>query len=431
MFSSYHMLHAQSKAKEKKNVVIIGAGIAGLSAAKTLKVNGYNPIILEAQNKVGGRIKTNRSLGFPLDEGTNWIHGPEGNPVTILAEEAGVDTFETDDQNINVYDIDSSTYSKELLQENERIYNEILEEIKGHKDKSSGEAFYEEYPEFKDNRLWTYMLSAFLEFDMGGDIYQLSSRYFYDDEDFDGRDLIITNGYDTLTNYLAKDLDIHLETIVQSVDYSEDKVLITTSKETYTADLVLVTVPLGVLKENKIQFTPVLPPYIQKAIDLLDMGHANKFLLVWEDAFWEKELHYIGYTPEEKGKFNFFLNLQQITKTNALVTFSFGHYALETEKMSDEEVQEAIMQHLRVMYGDNIPQPTHFLSTKWSENPFSHGAYSFVPKAIKSKLYNKFEKSVKKCQFFAGEHTNRDYRGTVHGAYLSGIRAAKDMMRLP
>jgi monoamine oxidase len=124
-------------------------------------------------------------------------------------------------------------------------------------------------------------------------------------------------------------------------------------------------VPLGVLKEEVISFTPALPSRLQSPIDKLEMGAINKFLCVWDTPFWDTDLQYIGYTPETKGKFNYFINVGKFTTANALMAFAFGDYSKSTEDMSDTEVIDEIMGHLKSIYGDNIPNPTSFLRTKW------------------------------------------------------------------
>ncbi|MEO0896860.1 MAG: NAD(P)/FAD-dependent oxidoreductase [Bacteroidota bacterium] len=415
--------------KAKGEIIIVGAGIAGLGAAKFLQEKGYNPILLEAQERVGGRLKTNRSLGIAVDEGASWIHGPIKNPITELAKEAGATTFLTDDESFVAYDMDGSRYSEDIIGQAEERYQEILEELDGQKDMSFGEVFYRDYPQYQHNRLWTYMLSAYLEFDTGGDIKMLSSTDFYDDKEFKGEDVIVSNGYDTLVNYLKEGLDIRLQTKVVGIDYSGEKISIQTHQGVFTADHVLLTVPLGVLKKEVITFTPPLPPITQQAIDGLGMGVVNKFLLTWDQAFWEEEIQYIGYTPEEKGKFNLFLNMKTFTKANALMTFAYGDYAVLTEEMTDADIVEQIMTHLKKMYGNDIPQPTHMLRTKWHENPYTFGSYSFARPGLGSKGYKLLKEDVDNKIFFAGEHTIKKYRGTVHGAYLSGIRAAKKIKR--
>jgi monoamine oxidase len=126
--------------------------------------------------------------------------------------------------------------------------------------------------------------------------------------------------------------------------------------------------------------------------------------------------------------FNYFLNLKKIRDVNALVSFSFGEYSKTTETMSDEEIISEIMKHLKTMYGNHIPNPSKILRTNWNSNPYAFGAYSFTPKNASSASFKVFEQAIANKLFFAGEHTSQDYRGTVHGAYLSGIREAKKML---
>ena len=408
-----------------KKILIIGAGMAGLGAARYFKERGVAVTVIEAQDKIGGRLKTDRSLGLAFDEGASWIHGPRRNPITDIAEAAGANTFETDDDNVKVYDVDGAAYSDDTLTEAEEEFEEALYALQGDVNTSLEEVFYRQYPQYVDNRLWTYMLSAYLEFDTGGDIGELSSLDFYDDEAFRGADLIITDGFDQLTTYLVTDIDIRLNTKVSSIDYSGELVQVNTSSESYEADFVLLTVPLGVLKADVISFTPALSSPIAQAIEKLKMGSVNKYLCVWDAPFWNTDLQYIGYSAETKGKFNYFLNVKKFSEMYALMTFTFGDYSELAESMSDAEITDEIMVHLRSIYGQDIPAPTHMLRTKWVTNEYSFGAYSFASNGTRTTDFESFERPIDDKLFFAGEHTSRDYRGTVHGAYLSGIREAE------
>jgi len=130
-----------------------------------------------------------------------------------------------------------------------------------------------------------------------------------------------------------------------------------------------------------------------------------------------------------KGKYNYFLNLKKITNKNALMTFTFGDYSVISEQMTDEQVIKEIMTHLKSIYGDNIPNPTSILRTKWNSNPYTFGSYSFATNNTRSCDFETFEKPIDNKVYFADEHTSVEYRGTVHGAYLSGIREAKKIIR--
>jgi len=415
-----------------KKAVVIGAGIAGLTAARSLQQQGFVTKVIEAQAQIGGRVKTNRSLGIPFDEGASWIHGSERNPIMQLAKEAKADTFFTNDEDIVLFDLTGKTYADQTLLETEALFEEALEQVKksGKLDESFAVVFNRLFPDRLKDRLWQYLLSAYLEFDAGGDIKYLSSLYFDEDEKFDGIDLIITNGYDRVTQWLGEGLDIILNNRVLSINYSSETIIVTTNKEKFEANYVVLTVPLGVLKKEQISFIPALPSYKIEAIKSGNMGNVNKFLLVWDDPFWDTNVQYIGYTPEVKGKFNYFLNMNKFTSYNALVTFAFGDYATTTESMTDQEIINQITSHLQSIYSKKIPNPTHMLRTKWGQNSNSFGAYSIPANNTTPQNFDLLAKSVDNKLFFAGEHTNKTYRGTVHGAYLSGMRVAEEITAL-
>jgi len=161
-----------------------------------------------------------------------------------------------------------------------------------------------------------------------------------------------------------------------------------------------------------------------------NIWNVNKFLLGWKKPFWDTDLQYIGYTPETKGKFNYFLNIKKFTPSNGLMTFAFGDYATVTESMTDNQIIREIMLNLKSIYGNDIPNPSNFLRTKWGQNINSYGAYSYPTNGSTSADFDTLANEVNNKVFFAGEHTEREYRGTVHGAYLSGIREADKIIDL-
>ena len=415
-----------------KVVVIIGGGISGLTAAKKLKEKGFTVIVVEAQEKVGGRMRTDRSLGVAFDEGASWIHGPNDNPITNLASQSGANTFLTSDESVKVFNTNGTVYSDTLLTSVENQFESALNAVRntGNQTQSFQTVFNSLYPTNINNNLWKYMLSAYLEFNTGGDISKLSSKFFDDDEEFSGADVIITNGFDKVTNFLATNLDIRLNTRVSSINYTNTKIIVTTNSNTIEADYVIVSVPLGVLKSNAITFTPALPINKINAINNTNMGNVNKFLLLWDTPFWDTNLQYIGYTPDTKGKYNYFLNIKKFTPSNGLMTFAFGDYATTTENMTDIQIINEIMIHLKSIYGNNIPNPTNFLRTKWGQNINSFGAYTYATNGSTSINFDTLAQELNNKLFFAGEHTERDYRGTVHGAYLSGLREAEKIINL-
>ena len=416
-----------------KTVLVIGAGIAGLTAAKKLKDKGFTVIVIEAQEKIGGRLRTDRSLGIAFDEGASWIHGPNGNPITKLASQAGINTYLTDDDNLAVFDNNGTAYSDTFLDSQYTEFENALNAVRvaGTKRQSFQTIFNSLYPTQANNRLWKYMLSAYLEFDTGGDISKLSSKHFYDDEAFRGKDVIVINGYDKVANLLGQGLDIRLNSRVSEINYKETKSLVKVNENSIEADYVIVSVPLGVLKNNSIAFKPSLPAIKLSAIQNIQMGNVNKFLFIWDTPFWDTNIQYIGYTPETKGKFNYLMNmLKFLPTTNGLMTFAFGDYATVTETMTDAEINSEVMAQLKSIYGNSIANPTTMLRTKWGQNINTFGAYSFATNGTTSADFDIMATEINNKLFFAGEHTERDYRGTVHGAYLSGIREADKIIAL-
>lgn len=414
-----------------KTIIVVGAGISGLAAAKKLKENGFDVIVLEAQDKVGGRLRTNRNLGVAFDEGASWIHGTTGNPITDLAEEAGMTTFLTVDDDIISYDIAGVLRDDTIFDNAETEFYDILDTLKnsGSKTESFETVFTNLYPNYANDRLWKFFLSTYLTFDCG-DLNNLSSLYYGEGEEFGGEERISTSGYDVIPNYLAKDLNVQLNQRVSNIDYTNDKIKITHNGTVSEADYVLVSVPLGVLKQNKISFSPALPSAKQTAIQKIGMNCVNKFLLTWDTAFWE-DVQYISYTPDTRDKFNFFVNVKKFhPSVNALMTFAYADYGRQTETMTDTEVIAAIMAHLKDIYGNNIPNPTNMLRTKWASNENSFGAYSYTAKETEMHHFDDLAAEVSNKLFFAGEHTNIDYFSNAHGAYLSGIREADKIIKL-
>lgn len=433
------LLARTERAAASPKVVIVGAGIAGIACALRLAQAGIQATILEAQNRAGGRIVTDRSTGIPMDLGAGWIHGPDGNnPITPLARKANARLFVTDDDSLEVFNTQGQAIADALIESSEQAYNELLAEVERRAqalpaDLSIRDIIAQTDAEKLDDPLWVWMMTSYTEFDFGGPIERLSAKYFTNDEVFPGNDVIFPDGYDVLIQSLVDPIAdrIRYNKAVSQAEYApaEGVRLTTRDGEKIEADYAVITVPLGVLKKQVINFAPALDAERLALWNRIETGAVNKVFLVWDEAFWDPKTQYIGYTDPVKGKFTYFLNYRTFSDANVLVTFGFGNYGFELEKLSDAQIQSQVMQTLRTIYGNDIPEPKRMVVTRWSQNPYSYGAYSYPTVGMNEDDFDQMGEPVANRLLFAGEHTITQYRGTVHGAYLTGIREAERILR--
>lgn len=282
------------------HVIVIGAGIAGLAAARMLQQQGVQVTVVEGRNRPGGRIWTDHSLGLPLDLGAAWIHGPQGNPITLLAQQYGAKTLHSDYENVAMYDSDGNRLTDrelavmqgwidEIGGEVSRIADELDQDIsvaEGIRRALAGETLS---PHERRVLNW-WQASAEAENAVNLDL--LSLMYVNDDDNFPGVDQVFPGGYHRIIEGLAQGLDIRLQQPVNLVAYDHQSVQVHTRDALFKGDAAVVTLPLGVLKSGQVRFLPELPPPKQEAIKQLDMGILNKVALRFPSAFWPPEPHF-------------------------------------------------------------------------------------------------------------------------------------------
>lgn len=430
--SSAGIVFAQKSSSAK--VIVIGAGIAGLAAAQFLKSRGIEALVLEGRNRIGGRIWTDRSLGVPMDMGASWIHGPEGNnPITLLARQAKATTFVTNDDSLLYWNHQGNPVSDAQFAQDERAYYQLLKQIEQLAERLPTDITVEQAirrinPQHLHNLAMQYRLTTYMEFDAGGPIEQLSARYWNADEQFPGQDVLFPNGYDAVTNLLTQGLTIKTNHVVRSITYGHRHVTVKTNQGDFTADRVIITLPLGVLKSGNVQFNPGLPSQMVRSMQKIAVGMVNKVALVFPRIFWDEKTQYFGYESAVKGKYPYFLNGRTFSPAPALMTFGLGNYGLTLEKQSEQQIVSDVMAHLRIMFSANIPNPTKVLVSRWSADPFALGAYSYASVGVTNADFRQLGQPVAGTLFFAGEHTHAQYRATVHGAYLSGQRSAQQLL---
>jgi monoamine oxidase len=410
-------------------VIVIGAGLAGLAAAKQVQEQGADAIIFEAGSYIGGRVRTDRSLGAPFELGAGWIHGPSRqNPTQQLANLVNARTYVTDDDNFDVFDPQGNALSDAQYERLDALY-EYLEEILFYPVRAGQQSVEEVLaridPDIVNDPLGRWMLSAYFEFSIGAGIGDISAANGFLSSSFDGADVILTEGYDSIIAPLAAGLDIRLNTPVSEIWYDDDGVEV----DGEPADYVVCTVPLGVLKSGKITFEPPLPRELRDAIDEIGFGSVTKIAIKFPEPFWDTGTQYFGMMTEPKGRWNYWLNYRTFSDENILLGLSVGDYAPFADRMSKAAMTEDALDVLRSVWGDKVGVPTAVLTTHWSQDPHFLGAYSYPQAGGLIAQFRAFEKPVSNRVLFAGEHTEFDHLGTTHGALLSGRRAADAILK--
>jgi monoamine oxidase len=304
--------------QSKIDVLIIGAGLSGLSAAQRLIECGKEVVVIEGRSRIGGRIWTDSSLGTPIDLGAGWIHGWRDNPLWDLAMGLGLTATATNYDSTTMFDDDGNKiHAFQRLFQMRRpdkafaALPALASELES--DISIAEAVERISVEMEltpTERSFLNRRLSELESLNGEDLdnQSLFARIKTFQSTARGADMVLKQGFAPIIDYLASGVEIIREEPVVTIKYGKGSVEVETDSNKYKADSAIVTVPLGVLKQGDIEFKPALPDYKREAISILNMGLFDKVLLKFPKVFWNPKRDMIEFARPERHTVSNILN---------------------------------------------------------------------------------------------------------------------------
>ncbi|KAL2326686.1 hypothetical protein Fmac_025744 [Flemingia macrophylla] len=437
----------------KPAVIVIGAGLAGLAAARQLMRFGFRVTVLEGRKRAGGRVYTKKMEGgnrlcAAADLGGSVLTGTLGNPLGIVARQLGELLHKVRDK-CPLYCADGRPVDPDTDVNVESAFNRLLDKASRLRqlmgevsvDVSLGAALETFRQVFKDAvsdeemNLFNWHL-ANLEYANAGLLSHLSLAFWDQDDPYDmgGDHCFLPGGNGKLVQALADNVPILYEKTVHTIRYSGDGVQVIAGSQVFEGDMALCTVPLGVLKKGSIKFIPELPQRKLDGIRRLGFGLLNKVAMLFPHVFWEMDLDTFGHLSDDssrRGEFFLFYSYATVAGGPLLIALVAGEAAHKFESMPPTDAVTRVLQILKGIYepkGIVVPEPIQTVCTRWGSDPFCFGSYSNVAVGASGDDYDILAESVGDGRlFFAGEATTRRYPATMHGAFLSGLREAANM----
>ena len=298
---------------------------------------------------------------------------------------------------------------------------------------------------------WHY---ANLEYANAANVGKLSLGGWDQDagNEFEGVHAQVIGGYQQVPRGILHSptkLDLRTRKIVRQIEYNPDNRFVNESTkiscedgDSFDADYIVLTTPLGVLKDEKVKFDPPLPDWKKGPIQRLGFGTLNKVILVYDKPFWKVDQDMFGLLREpevpesldqedyisNRGRFYFFWNCIKTTGRPVLISLMAGDAAHQAERSSDADLVAEVTQELAKIFKQTmVPQPIETIVTRWGKDPFARGSYSYVDAASLPGDYEAMAAPIGTLHF-AGEATCATHPATVHGAYISGLRAASEII---
>lgn len=431
---------------DRFDTIVVGAGVAGLSAARLLARAGRTVVVLEARDRVGGRVHTERSDGHVTDLGASWIHGVTDSPVAAATEAFGMTSheftvggYQPDGRPIAYYGPDGRRLPAAAAHgfaDDVRTVDADLEDVvagsapdASYLDVTDRAVAAQGWDAERAERVREYLRHRSEE-QYGAAIDELAAHGL-DDDSIDGDEVVFPDGYDRLPEHLAAGLDVRLEHVVTRVRWGDDGVTVTGAFGTLAAGTAVVTVPVGVLHSGDLAIEPPLPEPLAGALSRLRMNAFEKIFLRFETAFWDDDVYAIRQLGPHGVWWHSWYDLTGVHGEPTLLTFAAGPAARATRDWDDAEVVESVMEQLRRLYGARVEQPTDVHVTHWQDDPFSRGSYAFMTVGSTTDDHDDLATPVGGVLHLAGEATWTDDPATVTAALCSGHRAAENVLGRP
>jgi monoamine oxidase len=404
------------------DVVVVGAGVAGLAAARSAIESGLTAVVVEAKDRVGGRAHTETtSLGVPFDRGCFLLHSASENPLARIAAELGFRSVPRHRPRLIRLDGRWAATAEYRAWERYRERTETHLEALGRagQDVAIGD-------HMRDGSRWRPMLESWIAAYTGADVEQASTVDFFAYRDT-RENWAIREGLGALVARYGEGLPVTLGAPATAIDWSGRGVAVATPKGTIRAAAAIVTVSTGVLAADVIRFDPPLPDAKRAAIAGVPMGHANKVAFRFDRDVFGVPPHSAAHLLTESRATSLF----QLRPFGWEIAIGYvgGRLAAELERAGERTLTGYALDRLKLMFGNAIEQRiVATTATAWAGEPHVLGAYSA---ALPGEAHRRAALGAPLAErlFFAGEACHSEFFSTAHGAYLSGVAAARAAAR--
>ena len=407
----------------RTDVLVIGAGLAGLACAQRLRSAGRRVLVLEARERLGGRLWTVRRQGVPIELGASWLHGIDNNPLHhLITRELGLPLRVSADQNRLTIGPDGRPWTSARTTQADAWLASLARRAEQQAGPDQPLSRWLP-PQLSPDQRFT--LIADVVHELGAELAEIAADApLGDGQPLLGPDALVPDGLDRLVQSLAAGLEIRRSEPVRQIQHSSGGVRVrTASGLIYQAQQLCCTVPLGVLKAGSISFDPPLPPPKQQAIAGLGMGLLDKIVLVFPQRFWQ-EASWIRNDGSVPGLWSEWLDLTPLIGRPALMGFNAAETAKRLSRQPDADLLASAMGQLQRCFPQvEIPAPVDLLRTSWADDPYALGSYSFPAVGASPELRQELARPWSSL-VFAGEAASDAFPATLHGAYLSGRKAA-------